>query len=137
MLAASKLRLPCFRRFLRAEDGTATIEAVLWLPVFFAFFALLVDVSMIFHGQNQVLRVTQDANRSLSLGRLASLDETEALIESRLREFAPNANAITTVSSGLITTSVAVPVADLEILGLFGALSAATLTVSAQHLIEY
>lgn len=137
MLAAANRKKTMLRRFLRAEDGTATIEAVLWLPMFFAFFALLVDVSMIFHGQNQVLRVTQDANRSLSLGRLASLEATEDLIESRLREFAPNAHAVTTVDDGLIVTSVAVPVADLEMLGLFGALSSATITVSAQHLVEY
>jgi hypothetical protein len=44
---------------------------------------------------------------------------------------------VTTVDNGLITTSVAVPISDLEILGLFGALSNATLTIWAEHLVEY
>jgi Flp pilus assembly protein TadG len=136
MLAAMG-KITAFRRFAKNEDGSATIEAVLWLPMFFAFFALLVDVSLIFHGQSQVLRITQDANRSLSLGRIDSATDTELFIESRLADYTPNAQAVTTVDNGLITTSVAVPISDLEILGLFGALSNATLTIWAEHLVEY
>lgn len=37
-------------KFMCGEDGTVTVEAVLWLPVFLGFFALLIDLTMVMFG---------------------------------------------------------------------------------------
>ena len=52
-------------RFKRDKTGSATIEAVLWLPLFFAAFGLMTDAAMVFNGHSRVMRVIQDANRNL------------------------------------------------------------------------
>lgn len=57
------------KRFRRDERGSATIEAVLWLPMFVIFFVMIADVSLVFFRQTEVMRVVQDGNRALSVGR--------------------------------------------------------------------
>lgn len=125
------------RRFRRDEEGGATIEAVLWLPMFIVFFVMVADVSFIFHRQSQILRVTQDANRAFSVGRFDSESETETFIESTLRELSQSTNAATTVADGVISTSVRIPVEDLVAVGFFSFLADYDIEVIAEHFLEY
>ena len=81
------------------------IEAVLWLPLFFAHFGLMTDAAMVFNGHSRVMRVVQDANRNLSVGRLADEAETEAYIVAALSGLSQNATASTTIVSGVATTT--------------------------------
>ena len=124
------------RSRLRDESGAATIEAVLWLPVLFLVFGVAVDFAMVFHGQSQALRIIQDANRNVSIGRLNTLSETETFVESRLTNLSTHVNAVSAISSGVVTTTVTMPIADLQMLGLFRGFNTGTITVSAEHLIE-
>lgn len=52
------------RSAVRAEDGTATIEAVIWLPLFLAAFTLVLDTAVIMHKQSYIMRAVQDGNRA-------------------------------------------------------------------------
>lgn len=124
-------------RFWRRSDGSATVEAVLWLPLFFAAFGLMTDAAMVFNGHSRVMRVIQDANRNLSVGRLADETETETYILNALSSLAPDATATTTITAGVATTTVQVPAYDLEILGMFSSLNSLTLTITSQQYIEY
>ena len=72
------------RRSLKNEDGNATIEAVLWLPFFLAAFTLVMDATMIFHNQSYILRVVQDTNRGVSIGKFQSESEAEEYIVAAL-----------------------------------------------------
>ena len=83
-------------RFLRREDGSAMVEAVLWLPIFLVIFGLMVDSALVFHGQSKVLRVVQDANRNMSIGRLDTDDDVETYITTRLAVYGitPSVSAI-------------------------------------------
>ena len=133
----SKFFFKSIRRFAGETHGTATIEAVLMLPLFFALFALMVDVALVFNGHSLVMRVVQDANRNLSVGRLATEDETEAYIVAALASLSPNATASTQIVAGVATTTAFVPATDLEIIGMFSAISSITLNVTSQHYIEF
>ncbi len=133
----SKFLFKSARRFTAETRGSATIEAVLWLPLFFALFGLMTDAAMVFNGHSRVMRVVQDANRNLSVGRLADEAETEAYIVAALSGLSPNATASTTIVSGVATTTAFIPATDLEILGMFSAISSITLNVTAQHYIEF
>jgi Flp pilus assembly protein TadG len=122
--------------FLKKEDGTATVEAVIWLPLFFLVLFLMVDAAMIFAGQSQALRVVQDANRNMSIGRFRTAAETEAYIEQQLARLSAGVNAISTVTAGVVTTTVSLPARDLQFSGFFIPFMEGTLSVSADHLIE-
>ncbi|WP_281857916.1 TadE/TadG family type IV pilus assembly protein [Litoreibacter halocynthiae] len=121
-----------------AEDGTATIEALLWIPIYGLLLTFIADVSMVFHNQAQVMRIIQDGNRQLSVGRLKTTEQTEDFIAAALAGFSDNASVSTNLSStGVINTSVMVPTEDLDSVGSWARLAEINLVVSAQHLIEF
>lgn len=135
------MRCPSFfsgrvSRFAHSETGAATIEAVLWLPMFVMIVALLADVSMMFHGQSRLLRVAQDANRNMSVGRLTTTDAVQAFAVDQLKNVSSNVTAKTTDINGLITTTISVPLNDLDLFGVAGIFSGAQMSVRAEHLKE-
>ena len=125
--------------FRGREDGTATVEAVLWFPIFIAVFGLMVDSAMIFHGQAKVLRVVQDANRNLSIGRFDTDAEVEAYINAELAIIGvtpTRTEAISDLVAGTVSTLVLVPASELQLLGYFSALTNLEIPVTAQHMRE-
>jgi Flp pilus assembly protein TadG len=130
------------RRFTRHENGGVTIEAVLWMPVFVALLCLVADASLIFGRQAEVLRVVQDANRAMSVGKFGTdgdtdaTDVAEAYIKDRINGLAPNATVDTTVTSGVIRTVVTIPSSDLTANTPIGFLDSLTIEVAAEHLSE-
>ena len=126
-------------RFLRRDDGSAMVEAVLWLPIFLVIFGLMVDSALVFHGQSKVLRVVQDANRNMSIGRLDTDADVETYITTRLAVYGitpSTATAVTDTTTGVVTTTVVVPAVQLQALGYFDALLNLEIPVVAQHMRE-
>ena len=125
------------KEFRADERGSATVEAVLWLPAFVFLFVMIADVSLVFHRQSQILRVTQDANRAYSVGKLSSNAATEAFIKSALANLSSRVTATTVVTGGIIKSDVRVPVVDLVAVGFFKFLSGYSVSVKAEHFLEY
>lgn len=124
------------KRFARDTSGNATVEFVIWLPMVLIAFGLTVDVSMIFHSQSQVLRIVQDANRNASIGRLRTAAEAEDYVEARLHKASASANATSTITAGVISTTVTYPARDFQILGFFRQFDDLEITVNSEHLLE-
>lgn len=124
------------RGFLRREEGTSSVEAVIWMPVFILLIAVVADASAIFGRQAEALRVVQDANRSLSLGRFLTIDQTEAYVSAQIADLSPNATVETVVNAGIITTTVVLPVSDIGITGLVSAFDELSVTISADFMSE-
>ena len=135
MIGKWKLHRP-IARGLSDESGAATVEFVLWLPVMAAIFGLVVDTSIIFGDQSQILRVVQDVNRAVSIGRVRTSDDAEAMILAAIDHIAPNAVVETTLPDGIITSTVTIPVSDLSVTNLIDVFHDFNVTVSAQHLSE-
>lgn len=131
------MKMPSLHRFVSRQDGTASIETVIWFPVFFFVFGLMVDVAMIFHGQATVLRIVQDGNREYSVGRFETEAETATEIQTLLGELGIQATANTTEVAGVARTWVTVPVKQLQIIGYFTPFDDLSITVAAEHMIEY
>lgn len=125
-----------FRKNVRQEDGAATVEVVLWLPVMALLFALVADTAMIFGAQAQVVRVVQDGNRAMSTGRIRDPVLVQDTIKAQINGISPGAVVTTTNVDGLISTTVAMPVEDLTATGLVDAFANLTVRVRAQHLSE-
>jgi Flp pilus assembly protein TadG len=106
------------------------------MPVMIFLFALVADTALVLGGEARVLRVVQDTNRAVSIGRITTVEDAETQVFSRISRIAPNAVVTTTVDSGLITTQVRIPATDLTSVGLVDALINLDVTVTAQHLAE-
>jgi Flp pilus assembly protein TadG len=126
------------RRFFTDEDGSFTIESVVWMPIFAILIAIIMNVSMVFFGESQMMRVVQDANRAFSLGRFENELETETYILANLDNMDANFTVETTLSGGVITTELSAPAADLMPLNLMtSAFDSVDVSVFAQQLLEY
>ena len=123
-------------RFVRQEEGSATVEFVIWLPVLLIVMAIIADASLVFGSRSTIMRVLQDTNRAVSIGKIMELDEAEQYLTDTLASIAPNAVVETTVDQGVITSIVNVPLSDLTALGLISKFYNLNLTIASQHLSE-
>ena len=126
------------RNFTEKEDGSATIEAVLWMPIFVLIFSMIADASLLFNAQANLTRLVQDANRNYSIGRLDTDIETQDYIKARLGTAATDAKTTvnTSVSNGVISTTVSVPAYHYAAIGFFTALTQFNISVTSQHMME-
>ncbi len=124
------------QKFWGDEGATATVEFVLMVPVMVALFGLVIDTALVFGGRSQILRVVQDMNRAVSIGLIRDTTVAEQMIIDSIASFAPAAIAQTTVTSGIISTVVTLPISDLTATGLVTAFKDFTVIVTAQHLAE-
>lgn len=125
------------KKFRTNESGSATIEAVLWFPMFVLLLVMVADVSFVFFGQAQAMRILQDGNRAFSVGRITSESDTEVFVVSALAPLTPNPTVTTSLSQGVITTIAEIPVSDLAKIGGFSFLSGYNIIVKSEHFLEY
>ena len=123
-------------RFKDCEDGSATVESLFWFPLFMFILVLVADVSFIFFGKAQALRVIQDGNRALSVGRFNDTDSTRDFITAALQPFAENVVVTTTVDDGVVTSTATIPTTDLMAVGSIPGISSIDVVVTAQHFLE-
>lgn len=123
------------RTFARNEDGTATVEAVIWLPTFFYILILSVNVTMIFHGYSRVLRVVEDANRGLSIGRIGTATDAAQAIKDNLPNYW-NVRPTVTIDNGLIKTVVKVKTSDMSLLSTMAVFAGSDITIQTQQYLE-
>ncbi|TNC72973.1 TadE/TadG family type IV pilus assembly protein [Rubellimicrobium roseum] len=139
-----------FRAFARDESGSASIEAVLWIPLFFMVLVLSVQVTLITTAQTKVMRIVQDANRGYALGRLdgtmvcnpgqtADATATQAYIVSAISGISPRATSTAKVNCATrtITSTVDMPATDLSPFRMLPNTSWLRVTVSAQQIREF
>lgn len=124
-------------KFLAAQSGGATVEAVIWLPALFSVLCLVTDLAMIFNGQTLATRTLQDANRAYSVGRLTTTEQVEQFVEASLANLSPHAHAQAQVDGGAIFSQIVIPSSDLAATGWFGALTGTEVVIRSAHLIEY
>jgi Flp pilus assembly protein TadG len=129
-------RLRARRAFSRDEEGAATIEAVLWLPVLFYMVALSVDVTMVFHGYSRVIRVVEDVNRGISIGRIKTIDEGKAKIAANLSNY-DNVESTIAIVDGVVVTNVSVPVTSLVVIGAVEPMLDKDIAVRTQQYVEF
>lgn len=125
-----------FRKAFSGEDGSATIEFVLWLPMFMFVFGLIAETSMVFAGQASIMRIVQDTNRALSVGRLQSTTAAENQIRQAIAGFAANAAVTTVIINNVIYSTVVLPVSDLTFSGLVPEFNNVNPTIKAQMMSE-
>ena len=125
------------KRFMADERGVATVESLLWFMLFVYLMVFIADISFIFYGKAQALRIVQDGNRAFSVGRpgATTTGETQALIRARLLSLDSDPAVTTTYSgaTGLIQTTVALNTGELMAIGSIPWLSNFDFEIVAQH----
>jgi Flp pilus assembly protein TadG len=129
-------RLSNWRRRLADDAGSASIEAVIWMPIFIFLIALVFDASMIFMNRAHILRAIQDGNRAYAVGRIDTLEATADAIAAGAARFGATVEPQSTRLGNVIQSVVSVRAGDLSAVGLLQPFANLQLTVFAHHLIE-
>jgi hypothetical protein len=74
---------------------------------------LLAETSIVFADQATAARAIEDTNRQLSTGAITTVDSAITSIKSRISTLSPNAIVSTTITKGIIQSSVSMPISDL------------------------
>jgi Flp pilus assembly protein TadG len=134
--------LKSIRRFRQCESGAATIEFVLWLPIVVMVLLLIVDASMLFMGRTQAIRVLQDTNRLYSVGQFTGtsaerLTKAESYALLRLKQMSSSATTKTTEVNRVVRTEATLQTDEIAQVGFLGAMIDVTMTVAAEHRVEF
>lgn len=124
--------------FITDQEGSYTIESVIWLPIYVFILAIMMNVSMVFFNESQMLRVVQDSNRSFAVGRINTLEAAEQYVRDRLSylEVTPVVNS--QLVDGIIYTDLSVPATQLMPFSMLHKFFAGTnIIVSAQQIVEF
>ncbi|GGE34465.1 hypothetical protein GCM10011360_22900 [Primorskyibacter flagellatus] len=119
------------------ESGSATIEAIIWIPIFVWVLVVIVNASVVLYQKNEAYRIVQNANRVLSTGYMKTEAETEAFIHDRLAGIAPEAVVTTRIVDGIVTSDVSYTLDTLFMPHVVRDLMNLNVSITAQHFMEY
>ena len=128
-------------RLTRDEDGSATIEAVLWLPVFFWLIMIVADASLAFLAKAEAFRILQDGNRLYSVHALKTTAEVEAYVKQRLgslssRAVATSATAKVNTTFDVVQTTLEIPITDVVLFNTLSVMDSWSMSIRAEHYVE-
>lgn len=139
--AGNSLRM--LRAFCRSEGGSSTIEFVLWVPLVVMILLLVVDASMLFMARSHAMSVLQDTNRLYSVGQFTGdttadrLEKAQDYALARLTPLSASATAVTTDVNRVVRTEATLETSEIANIGFLGTLIDTTMTISAEHRVEY
>ena len=75
----------CFDRFIRDEQGSATIEFVLWVPLIVALVAIVIDATTLYITHTEMWNVARDTARQMTTGVIATEDDARTCAANGMR----------------------------------------------------
>lgn len=129
--------LASVQNFMSEEDGSFSVEAALWLPIFTLVIALSIDVSSMYHKQSQISLAVNEANRAYATGRFLSLSEVENHVRSEMGTSAENAVISSSRDGDFVLTQVSVPSTDLMQMALLEAFDPVNVAIAFRQLVEW
>lgn len=118
------------RSFSEDDTGTATMEFVLWLPVFLLIIGLIVDTTLAMTLHSRHYDVARDASRGVALGVVE-----EATAKANAEATLGGGHVVSVEKDGLfVTTTVNVPLEDVVIF--FNSVIFGEMTASVSMYIE-
>ncbi len=79
MLYHNNFRWPGVSQFLRDEHGSATIEFVLWVPIFVVILVAATDATILYLHHTEMWNVSRDVARRVAVGDMTEADAAAAV----------------------------------------------------------
>jgi Flp pilus assembly protein TadG len=124
-------------RFARDEDGSTTVEFVLWVPVFLAFMLLVADVSLAFMRQASLLDVSREAAQFVARHALdAPAAEDLAADRAQIGDNSPEVHVDIDAKAQTVTVTILVEMEDLAPFGILQSLHTGPIAIASVQAIE-
>lgn len=123
------------KRFWRGTDGSASVEFVLWMPVFVAIMMLTIDTSILFTSQSNYWSVSRDTARLVSRHAMTETD-AEAYAAARASMLWTQPTADVTINGPTVTVNLTAPASSLSIFNALGLASTFDIDATVTHTME-
>lgn len=122
-------------RFRRDENGSVTVEFVLWLPLIMAFLVFATDVSLAFMRQSQIWQVSRETARIVArYGMDEATAETFAREMGTMGATAPDVDVVIGMTE--VTVNMSLPSRALTPFNSLGLLVGETVSARVTHTME-
>ncbi len=124
----------CLRRFIRDQTGTATLEFVLWVPVYVILLVAVTDASILYLTHTEMWNTARDSARLISVGAMAAADAPDRAKEKLLLSGRTYTLAVS--DTGPVIVEISVNVGDASVFGFFKPVLARQLTARVEMMKE-
>lgn len=103
-------------RFLKTQDGSASVEYALWLVVMIFILMMAADASMLLAKHAELFDIARDIARQYALGQITTAAEVDTVLQLRF----PDSSAYTataTTESGFAVVSIKIGFSDVLVFG--------------------
>ncbi len=107
----------CIRRFIRDQTGTATIEFVLWVPVYVILLVAVTDASILYLSHTEMWNAARDTARRISVGGINAADAPGYASNKLL--LSGRTYTLSASDAGPVMVEISVNVGDASIFGFF------------------
>ncbi len=122
------------KRFRKDEKGSATVEFVLWVPVFVLVLTLIVDASALFSTQAKMLRVASDTTRNIAMNVISTTQAEEYVAAHGFT--GENYTVSVNMVGDVVRTELSIPISDAAMTSLFSLASDSTMKVAISQRLE-
>lgn len=123
-------------RFRRCDDGSFSIEGVLWVPLFVVTLAAIIDLSLVFHHRADLAHTVHQINRAVAVGQFETAEDAQAYLTERLNRYGPDASGVVSVGRDEVETRVTVPASEVSSMGSIPLFAELDLNLRYTHLLE-
>ena len=119
MLYRNKFRWLTVSQFLRDEHGSATIEFVLWVPIFVVILVAATDATILYLHHTEMWNVSRDVARRVAVGDITEADAA-AVVQNEMFLYSRAYTVATSDPADLdVKIMIQTSVADASVFGFF------------------
>lgn len=119
MQCRKKFQWPMASRFLRDEQGSATIEFVLWVPVFVILLVATTDATILYLHHTEMWNVSRDVARRVAVGDLTEADAV-GVVENEMFLYSSAYTVATSLPTELnVMIQIQTSISDASVFGFF------------------
>ena len=128
MQCRKKIQWSMASQFLRDEQGSATIEFVLWVPVFVILLVAATDATILYLHHTEMWNVSRDVARRVAVGDLTEADAV-AVVENEMFLYSSAYTVATSLPTELnVMIQIQTSIADASVFGFCKPVLGRTLT---------
>ena len=134
MLCGANFHRPRVSEFLRDEHGSATIEFVLWIPIYVIILVAVTDASILYLTHTEMWNTARDSARRISVGAMTAADVPDRAREKLL--LAGRTYTVAASETNQVIVEISVGVGDASIFGFYGPVLGRQLTARVEMMKE-
>lgn len=123
------------RRMLRQEDGSTTIEFVLWFPITIFVLILAIQGSLLFMVQANYGHAARDTARLVARHAMSAEDARNRLLNEKAMA-GGKADASVEISNDIVSVSISARAVDLSVFNVFGLVDDLVISANIAHQME-